>query len=94
MNDDKIKGSENERDPAPVHREVLPINPTIDVWEVTPHLNPYFDVAIFANPNRIIEYFRDLAEEALDSLGSGETMTITITHKSMTRYDYDSCTSD
>jgi hypothetical protein len=31
MSDDKIQGSENERDPAPVHREVLPVSG--ELWQ-------------------------------------------------------------
>jgi hypothetical protein len=54
----------------------------IDVWEITPHLNTDYDAAIYDSPERVIEYFRDLAEAALDSLGHGDGMTITITHKS------------
>ena len=94
MSEEQIEGGENGADPTPVHREVLPNNREIDVWEITPHLNPDFDVAIFANPNRVIEYLRDLAEESLCSLGHGDTMTITIRHKAISQYDYDNHTCD
>jgi hypothetical protein len=35
MNDDKIKGSENECDPAPVHREVLPCRDEFEDWIIS-----------------------------------------------------------
>lgn len=66
----------------------------IDVWEVTPHLNTDYDVAVYDNPERVIEYFRDLAEEALDSLSHGDTMSISIKHTTMTRHDFEECRAD
>lgn len=66
----------------------------IDVWEITPHLNTDYDIAIYDSPERVIEHFRALAEEALDSLGHGDGMTITIKHTTMSRHDYEECCGD
>ena len=77
-----------------VRKNVKTPNEQIDVWEITPHLHEDYDIAIYDNPQRVIEYFRDLAEEALDTLGHGEQMTITIKHTTMSRHEYDRCCGD
>ena len=63
----------------------------IDVWEVSPHINTDYDMAVFCDHTKAIRYVVDLAESIVDELGHGDEATITIRHTTMARGDFNEC---
>jgi hypothetical protein len=60
----------------------------IDVWEVEPHLDKSYDVAVFDDHIRAIDYVREVALSMVDEAGENDEFEIKIRHRSMTVHDF------
>lgn len=63
----------------------------IDVWEVSPHINTDYDMAVFCDHTKAIRYVVDLSESIIDELGHDDEAKITIRHTTMARGDFEEC---
>jgi hypothetical protein len=66
----------------------------IDVWSISPHLNMDYDMAVFDDRDRAIEYAREVIESVFENLGDDETVEVTIKHTVMARREYQKWLTD
>jgi hypothetical protein len=66
----------------------------IDVWSISPHLNMDYDMAVFDDRDRAIEYANEVIESVFENLGDNETVEVTIKHAVMPRREYEKWLTD
>jgi hypothetical protein len=76
-----------QSDPADDNRE--PEDFLIDVWEVEPHLDPSYGIAVFDDHIKAIDYVREVALSMVDEAGENDEFEIKIRHRTMTVYDFE-----